>query len=57
MEVTSHFLQMVEFLGQVFQKYSGIKFNGNPSSGSRVVSYGWMDTQTGSTHNEVISRF
>ena len=31
---------------QIFEKYSTIKFNANPSSGSRVVPYGRKDGQT-----------
>jgi len=30
----------VEFSQQIFVMYSNIKFHENPSSGSRVVSYG-----------------
>ena len=32
-----------EFPGEIFEKYSNIKFHENPSSGSRVVSYGRTD--------------
>jgi len=36
--------------GQIFEKYTNIKFNENPSSGSRVVSRGqtdrWTDRQS-----------
>jgi len=31
------------FLGHIFEKYSNIKFNENPSSGSRVVPRGRTD--------------
>jgi hypothetical protein len=30
-----------EFFGQIFEKYSNIKFHDIPSSGSRVVLCGW----------------
>jgi hypothetical protein len=50
MEVRSHFLQILEFLRHIFQKYSGIKFNENPSSGSRVVSCGRTDGHTDGQH-------
>ena len=30
----------LEFPQQIFEKYSNIKFHGNPSSGSRVVPCG-----------------
>jgi hypothetical protein len=36
----------VEFSGQIFGKYSDIKFNENPSSGSRVVPCGRRDGRT-----------
>ena len=43
-------LMKLEFSRQIFKKYSGIKFNENPSSGSRVVpcnqKNGRMDGQT-----------
>ena len=35
-----------DFYGQIFEKYSNIKFNGNSSSGSRVVPCGQTDGQT-----------
>jgi hypothetical protein len=38
-----------EFSLQIFEKYSHIKFHGNPSSGSRVVACGWADRQTDMT--------
>jgi hypothetical protein len=31
---------------QMFEKYSDIKFNENPSAGSRVVPFGRTDRQT-----------
>ena len=43
-------LMKLEFSRHIFDKYSNIKFNENPSSGSRVVPRG----QTG--HNEANSR-
>ena len=36
----------LEFSGQIFEKYSDIKFHENPSSGSRVVQCGWTEGQT-----------
>jgi len=39
-----------EFSRPIFGKYSDIKFHENPSSGSRVVSYGQMDGQTDMTN-------
>jgi len=33
----------LEFSHQIFEKYSNIKFHKNPSSGSRVVTYGQTD--------------
>jgi len=36
----------LEFSGQIFEKYSNIKFLGNPSNGSRVVPCGQTDRQT-----------
>jgi len=33
----------LEFSRQISEKYSDIKFHENPSSGSRVVIYGWTD--------------
>jgi hypothetical protein len=41
-----------EFSGQIFEIYSNIKFNGNPSSGSPVVPCGRTDR-----HEEANSRF
>ena len=35
----------LEFSGQIFEKYSDIKFNEIPSSGSRVVPTGQTDRQ------------
>jgi hypothetical protein len=42
----------LEYSPQIFEKYSNIKFNENPSSGSRVVPCERMDTR-----NEDNSRF
>ena len=39
----------LEFFGQSFEKYSNIKFNENPSIGSRVVPCGRMEGQTDMT--------
>jgi len=36
----------LEFSQQIFEKSSNIKFNENPSSGSRVVPCGRTDRQT-----------
>ena len=35
----------LEFVRQIFEKYSDIKFHENPFSGSRVVPYGQTDRQ------------
>jgi hypothetical protein len=35
-----------EFLGQILEKYSGIKFNENPTNGSKVVLCGQTDGRT-----------
>jgi len=35
-----------EFSGQIFEKYSNVKFRKNPPSGSRVVPCGRTDRQT-----------
>jgi len=34
-------LTKLEFSGQIFEKYSNIKFHENPLSGSRVAPFGW----------------
>jgi hypothetical protein len=39
-------LMKLEFPRQFFEKYSNIKFHGNPSSGSRVVPSGQTDART-----------
>ena len=39
-------LKKNEISRQTFEKYSVIKFNGNPSSGSRVVTYEQTDGHT-----------
>ena len=39
-------LKKLEFSGQNFEKYSNIKFRENPSSGRRVIPYGWTDGRT-----------
>jgi hypothetical protein len=41
----------LEFFGQVFEKYSNIKFHENPSRGSQVVLCGRTDGQTGTQTN------
>jgi len=38
-----------EFSRLIFEKYSNIKFNGNPSSRSRVVPYGHDEGRTDTT--------
>jgi len=42
----------LEFPRQTFEKYTNIKFRGNPSSGSRVVPFGRTDR-----HDETNSLF
>jgi len=37
----------LQFSQQILEKYSNIKFNENPSSGSRVVPRGWTAGQIG----------
>ena len=49
-------LMKLEFHRHVFQKYSNIKFNENPSTGNRVVPCAHTDGRTG-THDEANSRF
>jgi len=39
-------LMKLEFSGQIFEKYSNIRFQENPSSGSRVVPCGLTDGRT-----------
>jgi len=46
----------IELSGQIFVKYSRIKFNKNPSSGSRIVPCGMTDKRT-DRHDEGNSRF
>jgi len=38
-------LTKLEFSGQIFEKYSNIKFHENPLSGSRVAPFGWTHWQ------------
>jgi hypothetical protein len=45
-----------EFSGQIFEKFSNIKFYENPSSGSRVVACGRSDRRA-DRHVEANSRF
>jgi len=47
----SNFMQL-ESIRQIFEKYSNIKFQENPSNGSRVVPYGMTGRD-----NETNSRF
>jgi hypothetical protein len=46
-------LMKLEFSRMIFENYSNIKYNENPSRGSRVVACGWTggrtDGQTGMT--------
>jgi len=39
-------LMKLEYSRQIFENYSNIKFHENSFSGSRVVPYGRVDTQT-----------
>jgi hypothetical protein len=39
----------LEFSRQIFEKYSNVKFNKNPTSGSRVFPCGQMDGRTNMT--------
>jgi hypothetical protein len=39
-------LRELEFSRHIFEKYSNIKFHGNPSNGCRVVPCGRTDGQT-----------
>jgi len=36
----------IKFRGKIFEKYSNIKFNENPSNGSPVVPFGQADGRT-----------
>ena len=50
----------LEFLRQIFEKYSNIKLHENPSGGNQVVTCGWTDEQTGrqtDRHDEANSLF
>jgi hypothetical protein len=44
----------VAFSGQIFEKYSNIKFRDNPFSGSRIVPCGRTDGQTDMTKLTVV---
>jgi len=46
----------LEFSRQIFEKYSNIEFDENPSSGRRIVPYGWTDRRT-HRHDGANSRF
>jgi hypothetical protein len=52
-------LMKIEFSGHIYKKYSNIRFRGNPSSDSRIVLCGQMDTKTRQSdrYDEVNSRF
>jgi len=41
-----HISMNLEFSRQIFEKCSNLKFRGNPSSGSQVVSFRQTDEQT-----------
>jgi hypothetical protein len=49
------FVMKLEFQRQIFVKYSNIKFDDNPSIGSRVLPCGWTEGQTDKT--ELIAPF
>jgi len=36
----------LEFSGQIFENYLNTTFYENPSSGSRIVPFGWTDGKT-----------
>jgi hypothetical protein len=44
-----HILMKFEFSGQIFKKYSNIKFRERPCSGSRFVPYGQKDRRADTT--------
>jgi len=46
----------LEICRQIFEKYTNIKFNENPSSGSRVVPCGRRDRET-NRHEEANNSF
>jgi hypothetical protein len=46
-----------EFSRQIFEKYSNIKSNENPSSGNRVAPCRWTDRQTGRDITNLIVAF
>ena len=50
------FLNKLEFSRRIFEKYKNVKFNENPSGGSRVVPCGQTDGGTNG-HDEDNSRF
>jgi hypothetical protein len=43
---SSQMLMKLKFSRRIFEKYSNIKFHKNPSSGSRVVSFGHRGERT-----------
>jgi hypothetical protein len=48
----------LEYFRQIFEKYSNIKFHGNPFSGARVVLFGRTDTGgRRDRNNEANTRF
>jgi hypothetical protein len=49
-------MKLPNFLDQILEKYSDLKFNGNPSSGSRVVPRGRTEGRT-DRHDQAKSRF
>ena len=44
----------LEFSRQIFENYANVKFNENPSSGSRVVPCGPTDRQTDGDMTKII---
>jgi len=46
----------LEFSGQIFEKYTNIKFYENPSIGSWIVPFGWTAGQTDITKQVVAFR-
>jgi hypothetical protein len=51
--ISTHIILKVEFFLQIFEKFSNVKFHGNPSSGSRVFPGGRRSDR----HGEVDGRF
>jgi hypothetical protein len=51
-----HILMKLEFSRQIFEEYSPIRFQENPSSWSRVIPFGWTDGRTDMTKLTVAYR-